>query len=75
MAQFISRPTYGFDPASEIKVAKALESLDDDWMVIHSVAWQGRRGKRQGDGEADFILLSKSVGAIVLEVKGRSVPQ
>ena len=73
MVQFVCRPTSGFDPASEIKVAKALESLDDEWTIIHSVAWQGRRGKRQGDGEADFVLLSKSVGAIILEVKGGGV--
>lgn len=73
MVQFVCKPSVGFDPPSEIKVAKALEALNDDWTVIHSVAWQGRRGKRQGDGEADFVLLSKSVGAIVLEVKGGGV--
>lgn len=70
MAHFVSKPTQGIDPVSEINVAKALEQLNDDWHIIHSIAWQGIRGKREGDGEADFVLISKNVGIVVLEVKG-----
>lgn len=73
MAQFISKPLNGVDPDSEIKVARALEQLGDEWKILHSVAWQGIRGARQGDGEADFVLASKKVGLIVLEVKGGGV--
>lgn len=73
MVQFISKPVSGIDYASEVTVAKALEQLDDDWHAIHSVAWQGLRGKREGDGEADFLLVNKHVGVIVLEVKGGEI--
>ena len=73
MVQFVSKPVTGHDPVSEVTVAKALEQLGDDWYVIHSVAWQGVRGKREGDGEADFILLNKQVGLIVIEVKGGEI--
>lgn len=73
MVQFIIKPVPGIAPASEVTVAKALEQLDNDWHAIHSVAWQGPRGNRQGDGEADFVLINKKVGVIVLEVKGGEV--
>ena len=43
-------------PGSERKVFEALATLDDEWMVFHSVAWQDKRGGRQGDGEADFVI-------------------
>ncbi len=70
MVQFISRPRASVDPSSEVNIAKALEQLSDDWRVIHSVAWQGLRGKKESDGEADFLLINKNAGLIVLEVKG-----
>lgn len=73
MVQFVSKPVNGIDPASEVTVAKALEQLSDDWHAIHSVPWQGPRGKREGDGEADFLLINKHVGIIVLEVKGGEI--
>jgi len=73
MVQFVSKPIPGVDPHSEVTVAKAFEQLDDDWYVIHSVAWQGIRGKRERDGEADFVLIAKNVGVIVVEVKGGSI--
>jgi hypothetical protein len=37
------------------------------------VNWQSKRGGRQGDGEADFVLLNASSGVTVLEVKGGQV--
>lgn len=73
MAIIVSHPVAGYDPQSELKVYAALKALPDDWHVIHSVAWLGPRGKRIGDGEADFLLLNPSVGAVVLEVKGGGV--
>ena len=57
-------------PRSESDTWDALSQLDDQWQVFHSVAWQAIRGRRQGDGEADFVLLHPSFGLIVLEVKG-----
>jgi hypothetical protein len=60
-------------PRSERIVFRALSGLDDDWVVFHSVAWQGVRHGRQGDGEADFVLAHASYGITVVEVKGGSI--
>ena len=50
------------------KSIKALlrEYLSDDWHIFQSIPLDTKRA----DGEIDFFLLHKSVGAIVLEVKG-----
>src|SRR5438128_2624084 len=61
------------EPRSERRVHQALAgALDDRWTVLHSVGWQSERFGRPGDGEADFVLLSRR-GVIVLEVKGGAV--
>ncbi|BAZ92557.1 superfamily I DNA/RNA helicases [Thiohalobacter thiocyanaticus] len=49
---------------------ESLERLNDEWTIFHSVAWQSLRNGRQGDGEADFILMHPEHGLIVIEVKG-----
>ncbi|MCL1599812.1 MAG: NERD domain-containing protein, partial [Actinomycetia bacterium] len=58
---------------SERPVYGALEKLPDPWRVFHSVAWQSLRNGRQGDGEADFVLIHPSHGLIVIEAKGGSI--
>ncbi|MCS0495584.1 NERD domain-containing protein [Ancylobacter sp. MQZ15Z-1] len=58
---------------SERRVAIALRRLPDDWIVLHHVSWQSRRGGRQGDGEADFVVLHPKRGLLVLEVKGGGI--
>lgn len=58
---------------SERRVADVLRRLPDGWIVLHHVSWQSKRGGRQGDGEADFIILHPGKGLIVLEVKGGGV--
>ncbi len=58
---------------SERVVFHALEKLPDPWRVFHSVAWQSVRNGKQGDGEADFVLVNPKHGLIVLEVKGGSI--
>lgn len=69
MAKFYpARPR--FSAQSEARVWRAFGALDDEWRVFHSVAWQSQRGGREGDGEADFVLLHPGHGLIVLEVKG-----
>ena len=55
---------------SEAKIWNALKLLDQDWQVFHSVTWQSIRNGREGDGEADFILLHPRHGIVVIEVKG-----
>ena len=49
------------------------ESLDDDWIVLYSQNYVGPRpslGQHRGPGEADFVLLHKAHGVLVVEVKG-----
>ncbi|MEA2010535.1 MAG: NERD domain-containing protein [Actinomycetota bacterium] len=58
---------------SEKPVYRALEKLPDPWRVFHSVAWQSLRKGRQGDGEADFVLIHPRHGLIVIEAKGGSI--
>lgn len=60
-------------PQSEHKAFKAFTGLDDAWSVFHSVAWQGKRGRRQSDGEADFVLAHPKKGLIIVEVKGGGI--
>ncbi len=60
-------------PDSEIKLAQALSALEDDWHVLHSVFWQSKREGRQGDGEADFLLMHPKFGILVIEVKGGGI--
>jgi Nuclease-related domain len=59
-------------PASERRVYQVLSALPDDWTVFYSTGWQSERHGRQGDGEADFVLLHRR-GLLVLEVKGGTV--
>ena len=60
-------------PTSERNVYEALQGLDDDWLVFHSVGWQGARHGKQGDGEADFVIAHPRKGVMVVEVKGGNV--
>ncbi|MCA9610314.1 MAG: NERD domain-containing protein/DEAD/DEAH box helicase [Myxococcales bacterium] len=73
MARFFPPEESGDEWSSELKVRRACVPLDDDWHVFHSMVWQSKRAGRQGDGEADFILLHRRHGAIILEVKGGRV--
>lgn len=71
MAKIFDRDTAGQEgPHSERSTLEALRNLPDEWCVFQSVKWQSLRKGRQGDGEADFVLLSPSAGLLVLEVKG-----
>ena len=57
---------------AESQVFEAFRKLDDDWLCYYSVPWQSLRKGRQGDGEADFVLVHPSQGIFVVEVKGGS---
>lgn len=61
-------------PKSELKVIAALKKFDaPHCLALHSIAWQGIRSNRQGDGEADFVILDGNRGILVLEVKGGGI--
>lgn len=52
------------------------DQLSDEWTVLYSQRFIGKRpslGQRQGQGEVDFVLLHKTFGVIVVEVKGGQI--
>ena len=57
---------------AENQVFDAFRKLDEEWQCYYSVPWQSRRKGRQGDGEADFVLVHPKDGLFVAEVKGGS---
>ena len=73
MAVFFPRDPLPGTSDSELKVRAALRDLDDDWTVLHGVAWQSVRDGRPGDGEADFVLVNPAHGMLVMEVKGGGI--
>jgi hypothetical protein len=64
-------PVPSTSPA-ENKLRLAFADLDADWIVLHSVSWQSPDSRR-ADGEADFVLLHRDHGLLVVEVKGGGV--
>lgn len=63
---------------SERTVAKALmATLDDGWTIFHNYCWLrsqlGYKTNHLVEGEADFVLLHRKWGLLVLEVKGGDI--
>jgi len=55
---------------SEKKVRTYLDKyLNDDWIIYHNFVLD----KNFNDGEVDFLILHKTLGGIVLEVKGGGI--
>lgn len=73
MARYIGLGESKPSEDSENRVATALRRLPEDWIVLHHVSWQSRRSGRQGDGEADFVVLHPKRGLLVIEVKGGGI--
>ena len=58
-------------PYSEEEVYRALEKLNDTYIVFHSVQWLKRTLDKSFTWyENDFLILSKKYGILILEVKG-----
>jgi hypothetical protein len=62
----------------ERNVAKALmATLDEEWVIFHSYSWlrshPGFKKSHLREGEADFVLLHRRWGLLILEVKGGDV--
>ena len=56
--------------SSEKKVRSYLDKyLNDDWIIYHNFVLD----KNFNDGEVDFLILHKTLGGIVLEVKGGGI--
>ena len=61
-------------PYSEIRVYDLLSSLGDGFTVFHSVQWVKRGSKWKSTWkENDFLILHRTLGGIVLEVKGGDI--
>lgn len=61
-------------PFAELKVYEALEELGKNFYVFHSVQWLKKTKKWAATWkENDFLIINKSLGAIVLEVKGGDI--
>ncbi len=63
-------PTSGPGAAAEKLLYDALARLDDEWFVYHRLAYV-RDGV--GEGEADFLVLHRNQGLLVIECKGAGV--
>jgi hypothetical protein len=53
----------------ERRVLELLKGLDDNWYVLHSLEFVRGGSRGMSPGEADFVLLHRIFGMIVLEVK------
>lgn len=61
-------------PYSEIRVYENLSGLGNGFYIFHSVQWVKRGSKWKSTWkENDFLILNKSLGALVLEVKGGDI--
>lgn len=58
----------------EEQIFESLKMLDDTWTVFHSINWQKRNinGKISW-GEADFVIMNKNYGILVVEVKSGGI--
>lgn len=57
---------------AELRLLSALATqLDDDYLILHSVAWISKpRGLGPRDGESDILICHPHHGILVIEVKG-----
>jgi hypothetical protein len=59
-------------PAEKLLFEVFESQLDENFHVLHSVAWIEirRKGNKPSDGEIDFVILHPKMGILLLEVKG-----
>ena len=59
---------------AEILVFEALQKLPNSFHVLYGVNWYiKKRNNSWVEGEADFVVISPSVGMVVIEVKGGQI--
>lgn len=74
MAIFYPTITGSFHSSEgEKQVYKALQTLNDDYVVFHSYRWLGDAKQRRSEGEADFIVLHPTKGILSIEVKAGGI--
>lgn len=59
-------------PAEKLLFETFRSQLDENFYILHSVAWIEirQKGKKPSDGEIDFVILHPKMGILLLEVKG-----
>ncbi len=68
MALMIPYKPFNTQSEGEVAVFDCLQTgLDENYIVFHSVRWVG--SSKRSQGEADFLILHKSLGILVLEIK------
>lgn len=73
MARVLPEQAIDTSSAAELRMRAVLVQLPAKWRVIHSVSWQSPIGRRQADGEADFVMVHPDHGVLVVEVKGGGI--
>lgn len=58
----------------EEQIFKSLKMLNDSWTIFHSINWQKRNiNGKVSWGEADFVIMNKNFGILVVEVKSGGI--
>lgn len=58
----------------EYKIFNALKKLPDDWYVLYSLNWNNKlQSSKVQWGEADFVILNRIYGLLVIEVKSGGI--
>ncbi len=57
----------------EKQVYKALQQLNDEYVVFCSFRWLGEKTQRRSEGEADFVVLHPRKGILSIEVKAGGI--
>lgn len=58
---------------AELKVLKALRSLDDSWHIFHGTEWRSLEKYGERTGEVDLIIFHPDHGVLFVEIKGGGV--
>ena len=74
MALFIPENPKSKDSLGENRALELLQSLSDEWIVFHSVAWSAPNNyKKAAQGEIDLLVFHPQKGMLVVEVKGGAI--
>ena len=58
---------------AELKVLKALRSLNDTWHIFHGIEWRTLEKHGERVGEVDLILFNPDYGILFVEIKAGGV--
>ena len=74
MARFYPTNPQNFHGSDgESIVYKALQKLDNSYIVLHSYHWLGEECRHRSEGEVDFLVLHPGQGILAIEVKAGGI--